>query len=86
MARHAVDEADAARMGYIAQIFSALGFPVLEARSRAFLLYAYVVGESQMASVGPAALKAERARFVEQLLQRPLARTAARGRTTLSRG
>jgi AcrR family transcriptional regulator len=80
MARHAVDEADSARIGYIAQIFSALGFAVLEARSRAFLVYAYVVGESQMASVGPAALKAERARFVEQLLQRPLEVAGPRGR------
>jgi AcrR family transcriptional regulator len=72
MARRAVDEADAARMGYIAQLFSALGFPVLEARSRAFLLYAYVVGESLMASQGGASQKADRARFVERLVQQVL--------------
>lgn len=72
MARHAVDEADAARIGYIAQIFSSLGFGILEARSRAFLLYAYVVGESQMPTQGSANSRAERAKFVEKLLARPL--------------
>ena len=72
MARRAVDEADAARMGYIAQLFSALGFPVLESRSRAFLLYAYVVGESLMATQGGASQKTDRARFVERLLQQSL--------------
>jgi AcrR family transcriptional regulator len=71
-ARHAVDEADAARLGYIAQVFSAMGFPILEARSRAFVLYTYVVGESLLATQGSAARKAERARFVEQLMMRPL--------------
>lgn len=74
-ARRAVDEADAARMGYIAQVFSALGFPVVEARSRAFVLYAYVVGESLMATQGGESQKAERARFVERLLRTPLAPT-----------
>lgn len=72
MARHAVDEADAARIGYIAQIFSSLGFGILEARSRAFLLYAYVVGESQMPNQGTANTRTERAKFVEKLLARPL--------------
>jgi AcrR family transcriptional regulator len=68
VARQAVDEADAARMGYIAQVFSGLGFAPLEARQRAFLLYAYVVGESLMPGHGTAAVCAERARFVEQLM------------------
>lgn len=72
MARHAVDEADAARIGYIAQIFSSLGFGILEARSRAFLLYTYVVGESQMPTQGSASSRAERAKFVEKLLARAL--------------
>ena len=71
-ARHAVDEADAARLGYIAQVFSALGFSILEARSRAFLLYTYVVGESLLATQGSAAQKAERARLVERLMLRAL--------------
>jgi hypothetical protein len=74
MARRAVDESDAARIGYIAQVFSSLGFPILESRSRAFLLYSYVVGESLMANQGNAAQRAERARFVEQFLAQALAR------------
>ena len=72
MARHAVDEADASRIAYIAQVFSSLGFAPLEARSRAFLLYAYVVGESLMATQGGAAQKEERSRFVERLIRQPL--------------
>jgi AcrR family transcriptional regulator len=73
MARRAVDEADASRMGYSAQVFSALGFSPVEARARAFLLYTYQVGCSLMATQASAAQHAERGRFVEQLLQRPLA-------------
>jgi hypothetical protein len=73
MARHAVDEADASRMGYIAQLFSALGFPVGEARSRAFMLYAYVLAESLMPGQGSAAERQVRARLVERLLRTPAA-------------
>ena len=73
LARHAVDEADASRIGYIAQIFSSLGFALVEARERAFLVYAYVVGESQMSGQGGAAQRAERMRFVERLLHTALA-------------
>lgn len=72
MARQAVDEADASRIGYIAQVFSALGFSIAEARARAFLLYAYVVGESQMPTQGTTAQRQERRRFVERLLQQAL--------------
>lgn len=72
MARAFVDEADAARIGYIAQVFSSLGFPIVEARSRAFLLYSYEVAESLLAAQGSAGQRAERARLVEQLLQLPL--------------
>jgi AcrR family transcriptional regulator len=72
LARHAVDEADASRIGYIAQVFSSLGFAVAEARSRAFLLYSFLVGESLMANQGGAAQRLERGRLVEQLLQQPL--------------
>jgi AcrR family transcriptional regulator len=77
MARAFVDEADAARIGYIAQVFSALGFPLLEARSRAFLLYSYEVAESLLAAQGSPAQREERARFVERLLQQPLTLPAA---------
>ena len=73
MARMAVDQSDAARIGYIAQVFSSLGFGIKEARARAFLLYAYVVGESQMAGQGSAAQRSERSQFVERLLQQELA-------------
>ncbi|MFM7532411.1 MAG: TetR/AcrR family transcriptional regulator [Rubrivivax sp.] len=68
MARQAVDEADSSRVGYIAQIFSALGFPIMEARSRAFLAYSHNLGEALMASQGNASQQRERARFVEALL------------------
>lgn len=70
MARRAVDEADALRIGYIAQVFSSLGFGIAEARHRAFLLYSYVVAESQFGSPGTAEQRQERARFVEDLLRR----------------
>lgn len=67
-ARRAVDEADGARLAYIAQLFSALGFAVVEARSRAFVLYAYVVAESLMTSQGSTLERDERRRFVERLV------------------
>ncbi len=73
MARFAVDEADASRIGYIAQVFSSLGFPVMEARSRAFLLYSYIVSESQMPTLGSKAQKDERRRFAERLFTQKLA-------------
>lgn len=68
MARQAVDEADATRMAYIAQCFSALGFGIAEARSRAAILYAYEVGESLLHSQGTAAQKADRSALLERLL------------------
>ena len=67
-ARLAVDEADAARIGYIAQIFSSLGFSIAEARARAFLLYSYNLGEALMSSQGGPAQRQDRARFVESLM------------------
>jgi AcrR family transcriptional regulator len=67
-ARHAVDESDASRIGYIAQLFSALGFSVVEARARAFLLYSYNIGESVMAAQGNAAQRADRCQAIERLL------------------
>ena len=69
MARSAVDQSDASRIGYIAQVFSALGFGIKEARARAFLLYAYVVGESQMAGQGSAAQRVERRELVLLVLR-----------------
>jgi AcrR family transcriptional regulator len=69
MARAFVDEADAARIGYIAQVFSSLGFSISEARTRAFLLYSYELAESLLASQGTASQRTERAQLVERLIQ-----------------
>jgi AcrR family transcriptional regulator len=68
MARHAVDDVDSRRISYIAQCFSALGFDLLEARSRAFLLYAYEVAESLLFNQGTASQKTERSTLAERLL------------------
>jgi AcrR family transcriptional regulator len=73
MARAFVDEADAARVGYIAQVFSSLGFGIVEARARAFVLYSYELAESLLSAQGSESQRQERARFVERLLQQPLA-------------
>jgi AcrR family transcriptional regulator len=73
MARRAVDEADASRIAYHAQLFSALGFAPGEARIRAFLLYSYEVAESLLNRQGTAAQKQERSAFVLRLIQQPLA-------------
>jgi hypothetical protein len=78
MARHVVDEADASRMSYIAQIFSSLGFPIAESRSRAFLLYSYVVAESLVSTPATTAQRTQRSEFVERLLQNPVAGAASR--------
>ena len=88
-ARQAVDEADASRLGYIAQIFSSLGHSITEARARAFLLYAYVVGESLMPGQGTPAQRRERARLAAELLGSPKAQArrpapTRRGRTTMA--
>lgn len=74
MARHAVEEADAARLAYIGQLFSSLGFGLAEARSRAALLYGYVVAESLCACLRPAqAQRDARNLLVEKLLGQPVA-------------
>jgi AcrR family transcriptional regulator len=72
MAQMAVDEADASRIGYHAQLFSALGFSLNEARMRAFLLYSYEVAESVLSRQGNAAQKRERSEFVLRLMQQAL--------------
>ena len=72
MARAFVDEADAARMGYIAQVFSSLGFAIAEARARAFLLYSYELAESLLSTKAPPRSGSERALLVERLLMLPL--------------
>ena len=72
MARHAVDDVDSRRISYIAQCFSALGFDIAEARSRAFLLYAYEVAESLLGNQGTASQKRDRGALAERLLLTPL--------------
>ena len=68
MARHAVDDVDSRRISYIAQCFSALGFDIADARSRAFLLYAYEVAESLLFNQGTPAQKVQRSHLIERLL------------------
>ena len=72
MARQAVDEADGARLAYISQVFSSLGFGLSEARWRAFATYAYVVAESQIAAPIAQLQREERDRFIEKLMQLPV--------------
>ena len=72
-ARKAVDEADASRIAYHAQIFGALGFAADEAALRGFLLYSYEVAESVLNLQGSAAQKQARSAFVERLVSTPLA-------------
>ncbi|MFT3953710.1 MAG: helix-turn-helix domain-containing protein [Piscinibacter sp.] len=73
LARQAVDEVDARRLSYIAQCFSALGFPIAEARARAFILYAYEVAESILSQQGTLAQKKERSALLQRLVSTRLA-------------
>jgi AcrR family transcriptional regulator len=72
MARQAVDEADASRIAYHAQVFAALGFAPVEAAQRAFVLYSYEVAESLLARQGSAAQKQARCAFMLRLAMQPL--------------
>jgi AcrR family transcriptional regulator len=72
MARQAVDDADANRIAYHAQVFGALGFAAEEAALRGFLLYSYEVAESLLTRQGNAAQKQARSAFVERLVLQPL--------------
>ena len=68
MVRQAVDEADAARIAYHAQVFTALGFAPDEAGLRAFMLYSFEVAESILRQQGGAAQRQARIVFVERLM------------------
>lgn len=71
MARHFVDEVDAKRQAYIAQCFSALGFDIPESRTRAFMLYSFMLAESLLADHGGRAQHEDRQQSLERfLLQR----------------
>ncbi|GLS98156.1 TetR family transcriptional regulator [Piscinibacter gummiphilus] len=67
-ARQAVEDVDSRRIAYIAQVFSALGFGIKDARSRAFALYAYTVTESLLTGQGSEAQSTERSAFMEKML------------------
>lgn len=69
-ARHAVDASDAARLAYIAQLFSALGFQVAQARSRAAVVYAFIVAQSLAPALDPGSAREARNALVEDLLTR----------------
>lgn len=71
MARMIVDEVDAKRLAYIEECFLSCGFDARSARSRAFTLYCYMQSESLFRNQGSAADKAERRRFVAQMLLAP---------------
>ena len=62
-----VDEADAARIAYIADILARLGVPPAQARTRAFVVYSLVLAESLVAAPDGAAERAERRRLIEAL-------------------
>ena len=59
-ATQVVREADESRLGYIAQVFSAMGFPVMEARRRAFVLYSAMLGDSLLGELPEHAAPAQR--------------------------
>lgn len=71
MARHAVEEADASRVSYSAQCFSAMGLGVAEARRRASVLYCYQLGESLLGNFDGPQQRADRVALMEQLLLPP---------------
>lgn len=73
LARAAVEAVDNQRLAYIAQCFSALSFDITQARSRAFLLYAYELAESFLPGQGIVEQRVERREFVRRLLLNPSA-------------
>jgi hypothetical protein len=75
MARQALDEADASRIAYHAQIFETLGFEPAEARQRAFVLYGLEVAESLLQRQSDAATRRQRQAFIAALMTTPLAMT-----------
>lgn len=64
MARMAVEQVDAKRLEYIQGCFTDLGFSESAAKSRAFMLYAYMQSEALLRSQGTPQDKVMRRRFV----------------------
>lgn len=67
--RQVVDESDASRIGYIAQIFSGLGFAPAEARHRAFMVYSMDVGGSLVGPLNEMAQRGEWLDFAQRLMR-----------------
>ncbi|MYM26241.1 TetR family transcriptional regulator [Duganella sp. FT135W] len=68
MARHFVDEVDGKRLAYISQCFSGLGFDIPESRTRAFMLYSFMLAESLLSEHGAQTQHEERQRSLERML------------------
>ncbi len=68
LARQFVDEGDASRIAYAAQIFSSLGFAAGEARHRAVMAYGLDVACSQFTAAGGVWKPDELQRFAARLL------------------
>lgn len=64
MARLAVEQVDAKRLEYIQGCFTHLGYSEHAAQSRAFMLYAYMLGEALLRNQGTPEDKVMRRRFV----------------------
>lgn len=72
MAAQALREADDSRIGYIAQVFSALGFPIMDARRRAYVLYSAMLGDAllgEMPDYAAQAQRQERMALIERLFR-----------------
>lgn len=67
-ARQFVDESDARRIAYIAQVFSSLGFAAAEARHRAVMAYSLDVACSQLTASGGVWHRDELLKSAEALL------------------
>lgn len=76
MARHFVDKVGGKRLAYISQCFSGPGFDIPESRTRAFMLYSFMLAESPLREHGAQTQHAERQRSLERVLvQMPAADT-----------
>jgi AcrR family transcriptional regulator len=69
MARQVVDQADASRIGYIAQIFSGLGYGLAEARDRALIAYSLNVACSLLTPAGGLVRHEEFLGYAARLMQ-----------------
>lgn len=66
-ARHALDAVDAERLSYIAQWLSSIGrWSIGESRTRAFVLYGYVLTESLLQHQGSERQRLERRAWIER--------------------